>query len=96
MFNTGGAVEHFEIHKASEAHAGGFNSNKSEKAITASISLRVKGSGRFGVYSSQKPLKCVVDDNETEFNYESESGLTTFYIPVPVEDMYIWPISIHV
>ena len=79
MFNTGGAVEHFEIHKGA----------------TASASLRVRGSGRFGVYSSQKPVKCAVGDNETDFNYESETGLLTFYIPVPVEDMYNWPIEIQ-
>ncbi|RHN79116.1 putative galactinol--sucrose galactosyltransferase, Alpha-galactosidase [Medicago truncatula] len=79
MFNTGGAVEHFEIHKGA----------------TASASLRVRGSGRFGVYSSQKPVKCVVGDNETDFNYESETGLLTFYMPVSVEDMYKWPIEIQ-
>lgn len=76
MFNTGGAVDHFEIHKAY-------------------VALRIRGSGRFGVYSSQRPLKCVVGGNETDFKYDSESGLTTFYIPVPAEEMYRWPIEIH-
>ncbi|XP_058723946.1 probable galactinol--sucrose galactosyltransferase 2 isoform X1 [Vicia villosa] len=80
MFNTGGAVEQFEIHK---------------KSVAASVSLKVRGSGRFGVYSSQRPVKCVVGDNENEFKYESESGLTTFYIPVSDEDMYKWPIEIE-
>ncbi|KAI5386976.1 U4/U6-U5 snRNP complex subunit lsm8 [Lathyrus oleraceus] len=63
MFNTGGAVEQFEIH---------------QKGVAASVSLKVRGSGRFGVYCSQRPVKCVVGDNENEFKYESETGLTTF------------------
>lgn len=73
-------MEQFEIHK---------------KLVAASVSLRVRGSGRFGVYCSQRPVKCVVGDNENEFKYESESGLTTFYIPVSDEDMYKWPIEIQ-
>ncbi|CAL5207696.1 unnamed protein product [Lathyrus oleraceus] len=80
MFNTGGAVEQFEIH---------------QKGVAASVSLKVRGSGRFGVYCSQRPVKCVVGDNENEFKYESETGLTTFYIPVSVEDMYKWSVEIQ-
>lgn len=95
MFNTGGAVDKFEIHKACEMDDGGFSSASFEKEATASVSLKVTGGGRFGIYSSKKPLKCVVCDNETDFNYDSENGLTTIFIPVPVEDMYRWPIEIQ-
>ncbi|KAK7244614.1 hypothetical protein RIF29_39438 [Crotalaria pallida] len=92
MFNTGGAVEQILIHRASELT----NDVSSNRTTTATIALRVRGSGRFGVYSSQHPLKCVVGGNETNFTYDSEIGLTTFSIPVPAEEMYRWPIEIHV
>ncbi|XP_027366335.1 probable galactinol--sucrose galactosyltransferase 2 [Abrus precatorius] len=88
MLNTGGAVEQFEIHEESVAPNG-------EKSAKATITLRVRGSGRFGVYSSQRPLKCVVGDNETDFNYVSDIGLITFSIPVPIEEMYKWLIEIQ-
>ncbi|KAL2659758.1 hypothetical protein AAZV13_03G103600 [Glycine max] len=81
MFNTGGAVEQVEIHN---------------RAATKTIALSVRGRGRFGVYSSQRPLKCVVGGAETDFNYDSETGLTTFSIPVSPEEMYRWSIEIQV
>ncbi|XP_019434156.1 PREDICTED: probable galactinol--sucrose galactosyltransferase 2 isoform X1 [Lupinus angustifolius] len=101
MFNTGGAVEHVEFH-------GGLDNKQeisdgevaphlsSNRRTTSTIVLRVRGSGRFGVYSSHKPLNCVVGGIETSFNYDSETGLTTFSIPVPTQEMYIWLIEIHV
>jgi len=88
MLNVGGAVEHFDVHKESEVP----DEDKSGKATCI---LKVRGSGRFGVYSSECPLKCVVGGNETDLNYNSETGLTTLYIPVPEKDMYLWQIEIH-
>ncbi|KAI4300776.1 hypothetical protein L6164_034112 [Bauhinia variegata] len=107
MFNTGGAVEHVEIHKlASENKAAEIFDGEvvselttylsSGRSATATIGLRVRGSGRFGVYSSQRPLKCVVSDTETDFNYDSDNGLMSFSIPVPKEGMQTWSIEIQV
>lgn len=105
MFNSGGAVEEVEIHKnrteESQAFDGEVESElttslSSERSATATIGLRVRGSGRFGMYCSQKPLKCVVGDVETHFDYDSNTGLVSFTIPVPSEDMYRWPIHIQV
>lgn len=105
MFNIGGAVEQVEIHRASDNKLERFdgevsseltNHLSSNRTKIATIALRVRGSGRFGVYSSQHPLKCLVGGTETNFNYDSETGLTTFSIPVPSEEMYRWPIEIHV
>ncbi|CAN8252431.1 unnamed protein product [Cochlearia groenlandica] len=42
------------------------------------VVMEVKGCGRFGAYSSVKPKRCVVEFNETEFDYDSSSGLVTF------------------
>lgn len=105
MFNTGGAVEEVEIHRASDNKQELFDgevvselttSLSPNRTTTATIALKVRGSGKFGVYSSQRPLKCAVDGTETDFDYNSENGLTTFYIPVPQEDMYKWLIEIQV
>lgn len=105
MFNTGGAVEEVEIRKASDNKQELFDgevvselttSLSPNQTTTATIALKVRGSGKFGVYSSQRPLKCAVDGAETDFDYNSENGLTTFSIPVPQEDMYKWLIEIQV
>lgn len=105
MFNTGGAVEEVEIHRASDNKKELFDgevvselttSLSPNRTTTATIALKVRGSGKFGVYSSQRPLNCLVDGTETEFDYNSENGLTTFSIPVPEEDMYKWLIKIQV
>lgn len=79
MFNTGGAVEQCDV--------------LSDKATT--VTLKVRGCGRFGAYASQRPLKCVVGSTETGFDYESATGLVTLSIPVPEVEMYRWPIEIQ-
>ncbi|KAL2320778.1 hypothetical protein Fmac_029747 [Flemingia macrophylla] len=105
MFNSGAAVEQVEIHRASNNIPERFDgeglsemsaSLSPNRAAAASIRLRARGKGRFGVYSSQRPLKCVVGGTETDFSYDSETGLTTFSTPVPPEEMYIWSIEIQV
>lgn len=100
MFNTGGAVEEVEIHRTSdkqELFDGEVTTSlSSNRTATATIALKVRGSGKFGVYSSQRPLKFAVDGTKTDFNYNSENGLTTFSIPIPQEDMYKWSIEIQV
>ncbi|KAK4281875.1 hypothetical protein QN277_013321 [Acacia crassicarpa] len=105
MFNTGGAVEEVEIHKASDKEErlfdGGVQSEpttspSSNRSATATIVLKVRGSGRFGAYLSQRPLKCVVGEAETDFNYDSATGLVTLTIPLPSDEMYRWPIQIQV
>jgi raffinose synthase len=105
MFNTTGAVEQFEIHMASEKKpelfdgevSSGLTTSLSEnRSGTATISLKVRGCGRFGAYSSQRPLKCSVDNAEADFNYDNASGLVSFALPVPEEQMYRWHVEIQV
>ncbi|XP_047959731.1 probable galactinol--sucrose galactosyltransferase 2 [Salvia hispanica] len=59
------------------------------------VTLKVRGCGRFGFYSSERPLKCTVGGSETGFDYESGTGLVSLSIPVPVEEMYRWAIEIQ-
>ncbi|EYU18748.1 hypothetical protein ABFS82_10G165000 [Erythranthe guttata] len=79
MFNSSGAVEEFEVE---------------EEEVTR-VTLKVRGCGRFGAYSSRQPLKCLAGDAETVFDYDVANGLLTFSIPVPKEEMYRWSIEIH-
>lgn len=67
-----------------------------DRSRTATVSLKVRGCGRFGAYSSQRPLKCSVDNAEADFNYDTASGLLSFALPVPEGEMYRWHVEIQV
>lgn len=104
MFNSSGAVEQFEVHPSSEKPElfdGEISSElpsslSDNRSPTATIGLTVRGCGRFGAYSSQRPLKCQVDDAVVEFIYDADSGLLTFNVPIPEKEMYRWSIAIQV
>ncbi|KAM7500189.1 hypothetical protein LguiA_024603 [Lonicera macranthoides] len=105
MFNTGGAVEEFEVRLSSdkkpELFDGEVSSNLStppseNRSSVATIALKVRGCGCFGAYSSQRPLKCTVENVETDFDYDNNTGLLTLSIPVPEQEMYRWPMEIQV
>ncbi|KAK9290595.1 hypothetical protein L1049_008766 [Liquidambar formosana] len=105
MFNSSGAVEQFEVHLATDKKPELFDGEVSSelttslsenRSPTATIALNVRGCGRFGAYSSQRPLKVKVGNTETDFNYDATTGLLTLTIPLPEEEMYRWPIEIQV
>ncbi|XP_031398942.1 probable galactinol--sucrose galactosyltransferase 2 [Punica granatum] len=103
MFNSGGAVEQCDIRKDNKAEsfdgevASELTTALSEnRSPTATVSLKVRGCGRFGAYCSQRPLKCTVGSVDHAFEYDSATGLVTVEIPVPQEEMYRWPIEIQV
>lgn len=105
MFNGGGAVEQCEVHVSSDKQSEHFDGEASSeltaalsenRSAAATIALKVRGCGRFGAYSSQRPLKCIVRNVETEFNYEPATGLLTLNLPVPEEEMYKWAVEIQV
>ncbi|XVF03559.1 hypothetical protein REPUB_Repub05bG0004100 [Reevesia pubescens] len=79
MFNSGGAIKELKY--------------ESEKST--SISLKVRGCGLFGAYSSTQPQRIIVDSQEVQFEYEVESGLITIAIRVPEEELYLWNIVIE-
>ncbi|KAK4404877.1 putative galactinol--sucrose galactosyltransferase 2 [Sesamum angolense] len=98
MFNSSGAVEQYEIQKTNEflddsVESGVLSENRPP---AATITLKVRGCGRFGFYSSQRPLKCIIGNTETTFNFEAATGLVTLNIPVPKEETYMWQIEIQV
>lgn len=105
MFNIGGAIEQVEIKMASDKPAELFDGEVSSeltiplsenRAPTATIELKVRGCGRFGAYTSQRPLKCRVGGVENDFQYDPATGLVTLALPVAKEDMYGWPVEIQV
>jgi raffinose synthase len=79
MFNAGGAVEECTV-------------NGDDKA---GVTLRVRGCGRFGAYCSRSPVKCSLDSEDVEFNYEADTGLVTVDLPVPEQEMYRWSLEIQ-
>lgn len=105
MFNSSGAVEHVVIRLASDMKPELFDgevlseltaSLSENRSSTATITIKTRGCGRFGAYSSQRPLKCTIDKAETDFNYDFATGLMTFTIPIPEEEMHRWLVEIQV
>ncbi|KAM0940290.1 putative galactinol--sucrose galactosyltransferase [Dioscorea sansibarensis] len=70
MYNSGGAIQ-------------GIKSIISPALFT--IQIKCRGPGRFGAYSTTKPMQCRIDWNEVEYTYEPECGLLTFDLAVPKE-----------
>ncbi|CAL9060457.1 probable galactinol--sucrose galactosyltransferase 2 [Musa acuminata AAA Group] len=98
MFNAGGAVEHFGVQVTSADAVDGDNGSAlgENRGSTARVVLRLRGCGRLGAYSSQRPLKCTLDSSDVEFGYEEETGLLTINLPVPEKEMYKWSLEIQV
>ncbi|CAL9052449.1 unnamed protein product [Musa banksii] len=106
MFNTGGAVEQFDVSVTSNHAAAGQDDGhvlsdptatlSTNRRSTATVALRVRGRGRFGAYSSQRPLRCTLDSSDVEFSYDEGTGLVTINFPVPEKEMYKWSLQIQV
>ncbi|KAL6559353.1 hypothetical protein OROGR_004470 [Orobanche gracilis] len=60
MFNSGGANEGLS-----------FFSETSKCAVR----ITVRGCGRFGAYSNNKPIHCTVDGRKEEFKYSVDNGM---------------------
>lgn len=103
MFNTGGAVEQVDVQVVEpkpefdgEVASELTGSLPNDRPPIATITMKARGCGRFGVYSSQRPLKCSVDEANTDFVYDEATGLVTFSIPISAKEMYRWTIDIQV
>ncbi|KAJ8512999.1 hypothetical protein OPV22_003433 [Ensete ventricosum] len=106
MFNSGGAVEQFDVSVTSNHAAAGQDDGhafsdtaatmSTNRGSTATVALRVRGRGRFGAYSSQRPLRCTLDSSDVEFSYDEGTGLVTINMPVPEKEMYRWSLHIQV
>lgn len=45
------------------------------------IRVELKGEGRFMAYSSLAPVMCYLNDKETEFKWEDETGKLSLFVP---------------
>ncbi|KAL9230064.1 hypothetical protein vseg_005457 [Gypsophila vaccaria] len=79
MFNSGGAIKGV----------------KYESERNDVVSMKVQGCGLFGAYSSIRPKKIFIDEEETGFEYEETSGKLTLALRTPETELYLWNISIE-
>ncbi|XP_065861871.1 probable galactinol--sucrose galactosyltransferase 1 [Euphorbia lathyris] len=80
MLNSGGAVKELRY--------------ESEK--DADVGMKVHGCGLFGAYSSSRPKRITVEMEEVTFEYEESCGLVTIELRVPLEELYLWNITVQV
>ncbi|XP_042479567.1 probable galactinol--sucrose galactosyltransferase 1 [Macadamia integrifolia] len=79
MFNSGGAIKELTY--------------ESERCST--VVMKVRGCGVFGAYSSAKPRRITVDEEEVEFTYDEKSHLVTLTLRIPEQELYQWHITIE-
>ncbi|KAF8414301.1 hypothetical protein HHK36_002303 [Tetracentron sinense] len=77
MYNSGGAIEAIEFFSDSS---------------NCGISIKGRGSGRFGAYSSAKPKFLSVNKKEEEFKFKSDDNFLTTMIPAGTSS---WDIVIY-
>jgi len=65
MFNAGGAVEGL-VYEVGDSQV--------------LVRVEMKGCGKFGAYSSARPTRCLLQNNEVDFDHDTDSGLLTFNI----------------
>lgn len=75
-------------------NSGGAVKEMNHQPGSSNVSLKVRGSGPFGAYSSSKPKRVAVDSEEVEFIYD-EGGLITIDLKVPEKELYLWDIRIE-
>lgn len=80
MFNSGGAIKEL----------------KYESERSATVSMKVRGCGIFGAYSSVRPKRITVGAKEMEFGYEEQPGFITLTLRVPEQESYQWDITIDI
>lgn len=77
MFNGGGALR------------GNLDYNTHDLSVT----MHVLGCGTFGVYASEKPRACVVNnDLDVPISYDAHSGLATVSLPQNKEG-HLWSVT---
>ncbi|CAA3005215.1 probable galactinol--sucrose galactosyltransferase 1 [Olea europaea subsp. europaea] len=79
MFNSGGAIKELDY----------------ESEQMGTVSMKVRGCGLFGAYSSVRPKRITVDCEEVEFEYEEASGFIKFSLRIPEQELYLWRVRIE-
>ncbi|GJN09672.1 hypothetical protein PR202_ga27697 [Eleusine coracana subsp. coracana] len=58
------------------------------------VQVKVRGSGTVGAYSSMRPKTITIDSEAIEFSYDDSCGLVTFELGLPVQELYLWTVSV--
>ncbi|KAL6858889.1 hypothetical protein ACP4OV_017891 [Aristida adscensionis] len=61
----------------------------------ADVVLKVRGAGTFGAYSSTRPMSVTVDSEAVDFSYDDASGMVTFELALPEQELYLWTVSVN-
>ncbi|KAL6661196.1 hypothetical protein ACP70R_000580 [Stipagrostis hirtigluma subsp. patula] len=76
-----------------------FNSGGAVRNLTygedADVMLKVRGSGTFGAYSSERPASVAVDSEAVDFSYDDATGMVTFELRLPKQELYQWTVSVN-
>lgn len=75
-------------------NSGGAIKGLEYETLSGLVHLKIRGCGVFGAYSSVRPQRVLIDSQESEFRYEEPSGLLTFTLRVPEEELYQWNVAI--
>ncbi|KAL5972343.1 flavodoxin-like fold protein [Asimina triloba] len=79
MFNSGGAVKEL----------------RHEAERSSMVKMKVRGCGVFGAYSSIRPKRITVDEEEAEFTFDERFGLVSLVLRVPNEELYVWTVRVE-
>ncbi|KAF3783844.1 putative galactinol--sucrose galactosyltransferase 1 [Nymphaea thermarum] len=74
MFNSGGAIMELLY----------------EPTRSSSVSIKVRGCGHFGAYSSAIPKRITVDSHETAYEYDKNTGMINLVLGIPEKELYLW------
>ena len=77
MYNSGGAIKAMEF---------------SDNGGVCHLSIKGRGPGRFGAYSSREPNTCIVNSKEVEFEFRSKDKFLTLTIPLGRKS---WVLDLH-
>lgn len=105
MFNAGGAIKSYEV---TEAHIKARTDLDRAKLDPASLTLssngqpvalvklKVHGCGLFGIYSSVRPKRFLVDLQSVEFTHNIKNGLGTISLPFSNQEGQLWDILVEI
>ncbi|GBG64278.1 hypothetical protein CBR_g41198 [Chara braunii] len=100
MFNSGGAILFMKYSADSEGECSheGQHQVHATRANDASVSsesvtMAVRGCGRFVAYSSETPKACMIDNNSTSYSYSDDDHRLSLELGKPV-DGHVWTVKI--
>lgn len=80
MFNSGGALR------------GNLNYDTEARTVT----MQVLGCGIFGVYASQRPQACLLNQStDIPISYDQSSGLASLCLPRVAEEGHLWTVRMR-